>query len=141
MIATRREFMKFSAATAAGLVLRPVADPLRSARDLCESQACPIEKDGRYWRQRLLPGESILGPIYVDEWRFESMEKLDRDVAVEMKLSVANDVLFKNVVNQMGVMRWAAMPGTSLFVAHGTEVVFGCSSKNGLCTVSFEKLL
>ncbi len=138
MIATRREFMKFSAAATAGLVLTPVAKADSLRHDLCESRACLLETGSRYWRQELRPGDAILGPIYVYDWRFESVEKLD--LAMEAKLSVGNSVLFKNVVNQMGVMTWAAAPGTSLFVAHRTEVVFGCSSDSGLCTVSFEKL-
>ena len=139
MIATRREFMKFSAAAAAGLVLRPVSKPDLSASDICQSHACSLVYQGsKYWRQILRPGDAILGPILVYHWRFESVKKLHS--CIEMKLSTGNSVLFKNVVNQMGVIWWEAEPDRRLFVAHGSEVVFGCSSNSGLCTVSFEKL-
>lgn len=106
---------------------------------------------------KLTPGDSIFGPIYAYDWLFESAklppESLEAiicqsgltvdkvlDLAMEVKLLVGDQVLKSAWVNQMQRFRWGALPGTALFVAQGTEVVFGCSSNSGLCTVSFEKL-
>lgn len=135
MIATRREFLKLSAA---GLVLRPITRADLSASDLCES-ARPLKK-GKHWQHVLRPGDSILGTILIRDWRVECAGESDCDLAVEIKLSRGNDVLFESVVNQMCAYTQKALPGTALFVCHWEEVVFDCSSNSGLCTLSFEKL-
>ncbi len=136
MIATRREFMKFSAAAAAGLVLSPIVRKL----DIYESRACPLEKDGKHWVQVLRPDDSVLGPVAIHQWGVMSTASVDLSIFAQLVRRPDKTALLRAFANQMGGYRWTATPGAEIFVPHGAEAVFLCSSSSGEGTVMFEKL-
>jgi len=139
MIATRRQFLKWSSAATAGLVLSPVIPRMGV---LYRSRACPIDKDGRYWVQYLKPGESILGGPIVICAAFWTSEK-DIDAACQTSLTAHprrnGSCLLDFTVNHSH-LAWQANPETQIIVRPGEELVYQCSSPRVTCAVEFEKV-
>jgi len=148
MIATRREFMKLSAAALSGMVLTRVATRATlsagvvvSEEPLLEGRECPVPFDpgGDRFVQTLRSGDSILGPVLIYQWDVhgDSVPHLMHAKLVRPDYQL---VLMRADLLPGCRYRWHAMPGAEIVVPERGEVVFKCSHVKGAGAVCFEKL-